>query len=515
MFLRLLLFFLMLICSSEASAQTRASWLDLKDRPAYLVTAPGVVDVKTFGAVGDGVTDDRAAIQNAIDYCLASGTVLFISPPQATKYYRIASIHPATVGTASPSALLIKHPTSSRHTLTIIGAEKDRGYQTTRGIYADFESVSAPWSLIRNEQDGINSENVTFSGRSVPVLFQDSAGAFKRFINVTFDCGYGTTRPTIGLYIPQTYLSTLENCLFRDATVAGLQIGDGTLVTTSTSIKNSYASTSNSTGSDIGFYLRRMVYSSIINCAVDFYQVGYHIDGGASGAQTFTIMNCGAEFCFSPVVYFRTELVVDSFYSTDTTGPYVFETLGDVAGFNVPEIRGSIRRSWTAEAIASGTNKLLKGNFRVLTPGIDRRDISLTAYPITDRNTCFVADSFRGYKAKVSSGNVLNIPIAGNLSGYYPSTIEVKGIESGLLSATVGRDPYTIDASINIIEFNGNILSASATKSLGVSSVATATNVLQLNLANTYTSGTELIVNFNSSTNSFYVDFASSTFGLN
>lgn len=34
-------------------------------------------NVKSFGAVGDGVTDDSAAVQNAIDFCAANGTALY------------------------------------------------------------------------------------------------------------------------------------------------------------------------------------------------------------------------------------------------------------------------------------------------------------------------------------------------------------------------------------------------------------------------------------------------------
>ena len=37
---------------------------------------PGVYNVLDYGAVGDGVTDDAVAIQEAIDECSADGTVM-------------------------------------------------------------------------------------------------------------------------------------------------------------------------------------------------------------------------------------------------------------------------------------------------------------------------------------------------------------------------------------------------------------------------------------------------------
>lgn len=51
-----------------------------------------VVNVKDFGAAGDGVTDDTAAIQAAIDYCTGDGKQALYFPANVVgKYYKITS----------------------------------------------------------------------------------------------------------------------------------------------------------------------------------------------------------------------------------------------------------------------------------------------------------------------------------------------------------------------------------------------------------------------------------------
>ena len=64
------------------------------------VNLPGLVSVKAFGAKGDGVTDDTAAIQNAINSVSSGGGVLFPAENFLVDYLTIAANSISLVGIA-------------------------------------------------------------------------------------------------------------------------------------------------------------------------------------------------------------------------------------------------------------------------------------------------------------------------------------------------------------------------------------------------------------------------------
>ncbi len=484
----------------------------------------GSVDVRYFGAKGDGETDDRAAIQAAIDYALAQNKELFVSPPNPGKYYEISSIHPDTVGEASPTALLIKHPTSTRVVFNMRGAGIDRGYNTNMSIRGMFEAGSAPYSLIRNEQEGGTIENIQLRSQNTKVIMQEADySAFKHYRNVGMWGREGGVEYC--LHVPGWMVSSIEDCHFTGATIAQVYIGGDPLESTSFTIKNSYANQgSEASGTAIGWYLPDGgAYSSMMNCAADSLYTGYYIGRSAPDVgRELSMINCGAEFTHRPVYIDRAPVKIDGFSTFNTYGRYIISQGGTTTEFKPNVIDGRIVAHWHVDALASWTAGvyILGGtsNWDVRTKDIAHKDVFWDTVANSDSRTVLVSDTYKGYLANTATGKQLVIPFGGEKSAHYAKEIRIKGIEAMKTEAPLhGGVPDRIDGAITFTEYNGEVIASSTTiepYSSGISSITSTKNQLLVNLSGTYTTGIHLDVEFRSANNRWYVDYASSSFML-
>ncbi|WOO43480.1 glycosyl hydrolase family 28-related protein [Rubellicoccus peritrichatus] len=72
------------IAEIEATADRASKIIGFDENGALTVLPEIVENVETYGAVGDGVTNDTAAVQAALNSAIASGKVLYFPNPQAT-----------------------------------------------------------------------------------------------------------------------------------------------------------------------------------------------------------------------------------------------------------------------------------------------------------------------------------------------------------------------------------------------------------------------------------------------
>ena len=169
-----------------------------------------MISVKDFGAVGDGTTDDRAAIQAGLESCITLGKTLFF--PKGT--YAMSSFHPATAGSAiqlnlvNPVGVLsmvgdnatIKTTVTSHasHMLYVRAAENGKDINLEGLTFdANFKSQSGFRHDERNQGlTTVTVNNCTFknglglaSAPTPPLLWTNSTGLSfvggYKFINVT------------------------------------------------------------------------------------------------------------------------------------------------------------------------------------------------------------------------------------------------------------------------------------------------------------------------------------------
>jgi len=123
-------------------------------KASYAMINGAAVNTKDFGAVGDGVTDDTAAVQAAIDYCLSTTT------PLVNGQSLIPQLHVSGMCKIT-APLTIDRPSNQTGFFRIIGDGVVGGFVVTTAT-SIFSTTSAFYATQLSNQ--VSFENLTFQG---------------------------------------------------------------------------------------------------------------------------------------------------------------------------------------------------------------------------------------------------------------------------------------------------------------------------------------------------------------
>lgn len=226
-----------------------------------LASATTQVSAKDRGAVGNGVVDDTAALQSAINALPAAGGVVYL--PTGT--YKLTSAltlrSNLTLLGDGDGATVIQQTSANQHALT--GSALNR--IVIQGVYLVGTAAGTGCGL--NLAKGANAATPYVTLRDVTFeSFGQDGVAVENPIVSSFDRVIAVTNGRYGI-----------NLFGQNGGAAG----------TSTALKACYG---NANGT-AGIRLFNMVYCSLSGCATDHNPIGYLIDA----CQGVTLSGCGAE----------------------------------------------------------------------------------------------------------------------------------------------------------------------------------------------------------------------------
>ncbi len=245
-----------------------ANYLNSVPRPLAqkLGEFPSVLD---FGAKGNAVADDTAAIRNAINALEAGGGTLFVPPGT---YLLSGAINP----TGKPN-------------VAIIGAGRGFNdftsspvvFKAAPGYFGDlFTATGCP---------GLRLENLSFMGPGI-----DSASGGR--VAILLGAGYSNNQSIVvrnvliqdaaddGLYIDTPILSVLDNVKALRCALNGIHLRNGTSV----SLISCFGITCSRGGC---FHLDGMSYCSLHACAAEVGGIAYWL----TNCQNIALIGCGGE----------------------------------------------------------------------------------------------------------------------------------------------------------------------------------------------------------------------------
>lgn len=275
-----------------------------------------VLNIRDFGAVGDGITDDTQAIQDAIDslplnstdYGVLSpkgfangGTILIPRGRYKITQSLILKRGIRIIGNGRESSQIISFCTSS------VLKYNDEGRYTQDEIVVKDLSIWQDASVIPTGGAGIETFIGPASVQSIGVIFENLyiEGTFRGIL-----LGAGVACSVKNVYVNKAVNNGIEQ-KFTSGTTS--------VSTTSTTYESCYVALSGNNG----FHIERGAYCSFVSCASDSNnQYGYYFDSG----HAHSMLACGAEENQVGGIYLKnTEGIlvnVDIVYSLSTGDRY-------------------------------------------------------------------------------------------------------------------------------------------------------------------------------------------------